>query len=80
MNGFILLIILKSDYMRSLEKNQKKIVRSNRENKDIFQELIKNKLGKKTFLLDRTKEDIEILSNFFDTFIITDMRLKDEIN
>lgn len=43
-------------------------------------ELIKNKLGKKTFLLDRTKEDIEILSNFFDTFIITDMRLKDEIN
>ena len=37
-------IILKSDYIRSLEKNQKKIVRFNRENKDIFQELIKNRI------------------------------------
>ncbi len=38
-------------------------------------EIIKEKLGKKTFLLDRLFEDIEILSNFFDTFIITDARL-----
>ena len=35
-------------------------------------------MGKKTFLLDRLFEDIEILSNFFDTFIITDARLKEE--
>lgn len=38
-------------------------------------EIIQNKLNKKTFLLDRLYEDIEILSNFFDTFIITDARL-----
>lgn len=38
-------------------------------------EIIKEKMGKKTFLLDRLYEDIEILSNFFDTFIITDARL-----
>ena len=35
-------------------------------------------MGKDTFLLDRLFEDIEILSNFFDAFIITDARLKDE--
>ena len=37
--------------------------------------IIKEKMGKKTFLLDRLFEDIEILNNFFDTFIITDARL-----
>lgn len=41
-------------------------------------EIIKEKLGKKTFLLDRLSEDIEILSEFFDVFIITDARLKEE--
>ena len=41
-------------------------------------EIIKEKLGKKDFLLNRLYEDIEILSNFFDTFIITDARLIDE--
>ena len=41
-------------------------------------EIIKEKLGKKTFLLDRLSEDIEILSEFFDTFIIVDARLKEE--
>lgn len=41
-------------------------------------EIIKEKLGKKTFLLDRLVEDIEILSEFFDTFIIADARLKEE--
>ena len=38
-------------------------------------EIIKEKMGKKDFLLNRLYEDIEILSNFFDTFIITDARL-----
>lgn len=41
-------------------------------------EIIKEKLGKKDFLLRRLYEDIEILSNFFDTFIITDARLIEE--
>ncbi len=41
-------------------------------------EIIQKKMGKKTFLLDRLFEDIEILSNFFDTFIITDARLINE--
>ena len=41
-------------------------------------EIIKNKLHKNTFLLDRLIEDINILSNFFDVFIITDARLKIE--
>ena len=38
-------------------------------------EIIKEKMGKDNFLLDRLFEDIEILENFFDTFIITDARL-----
>ncbi len=41
-------------------------------------EIIKEKMGKKDFLLNRLYEDIEILSNFFDTFIITDARLIEE--
>ena len=41
-------------------------------------EIIKEKLGKKTFLLDRLTEDIEVLSEFFDAFIIVDTRLKEE--
>ena len=41
-------------------------------------EIIREKLNKPNFLLNRLKEDIEILSNFFDTFIITDARLKNE--
>lgn len=43
-------------------------------------EIIKEKLGKKTFLLDRTNEDIQVLEEFFDTFIITDVRFPEEIN
>lgn len=43
-------------------------------------EIIKEKLGKKTFLLDRLAEDIEILNEFFDTFIIVDTRLKKEFD
>lgn len=42
-------------------------------------DIIKEKLGKKTFLLDRLREDIEILQEFFDTFIITDARFPEEI-
>ena len=38
-------------------------------------EVIQKKLGKKYFLLDRLCEDIDILKNFFDVFIITDGRL-----
>lgn len=38
-------------------------------------EIIQQKLGKKNFLLNRLFEDIEILENFFDCFIITDARL-----
>ena len=38
-------------------------------------EIIREKLGKKDFLLNRFYEDVEILSNFFDVFIVTDARL-----
>lgn len=38
-------------------------------------EIIKNKLHKNYFLINRLCEDIEILENFFDVFIITDARL-----
>lgn len=42
-------------------------------------EIIKEKLGKKTFLLDRLNEDMEILKDYFDVFIITDARYPEEI-
>ena len=42
-------------------------------------ELLREKLNKKTFLLDRCNEDIEILQEFFDTVIITDLRFIDEV-
>ncbi len=38
-------------------------------------EIIRDKMDKKDFLLNRLFEDIDILSNFFDTFIIVDARL-----
>lgn len=41
-------------------------------------EIIQEKLGLKNFLLDRLYEDIHILSEFFDAFIITDARLINE--
>lgn len=41
-------------------------------------EIIEGKLDKKYFLLNRLKEDIEILCNFFDVFIISDARLEKE--
>ena len=41
-------------------------------------EVIQQKMGKRDFLLNRLYEDIDVLSNFFDTFIITDARLVHE--
>lgn len=43
-------------------------------------EVIRNKLNKKTFLVDRLCEDIDILKHYFSVFIITDGRLIDEFN
>ena len=42
-------------------------------------DIIREKLNKPKFFIDRTIEDIEILSNFFDVMIITDIRLPIEI-
>lgn len=50
-------IILKSDYMKNLEKTQKKIVRFNSKNKDIFQELIENKIKISIDLADGSVEE-----------------------
>ena len=50
-------IILKSDYIRNLEKIQKKIVRFNSKNKDIFQELIENKIKISIDLADGSVEE-----------------------
>ena len=50
-------IILKSDYMKNLEKTQKKIVRFNSENKGIFQELIENKIKISIDLADGSVEE-----------------------
>ena len=61
-------IILKSDYMRSLEKNQKKIVRFNRENKDIFQELIKNRIKVSVELADESIEEVYLIEKGEDYF------------
>ncbi|WP_338939740.1 phage head-tail adapter protein [Fusobacterium pseudoperiodonticum] len=61
-------IILKSDYMRSLEKNQKKIVRFNRENKDIFQELIKNRIKVSVELADGSIEEAYLTEKGKDYF------------
>ena len=61
-------IILKSDYMRSLEKNQKKIVRFNRENKDIFQELIKNRIKVSVELADESIEEVYLIEKSEDYF------------
>ena len=61
-------IILKSDYMRSLEKNQKKIVKFNRENKDIFQELIKNRIKVSVELADESIEEVYLIEKGEDYF------------
>ena len=58
-------IILKSDY---IEKNQKKIVRFNRENKDIFQELIKNRIKVSVELADGSVEEVYLIEKGEDYF------------
>ena len=50
-------IILKSDYIKNLEKNQKKIFKFNSEDNDLFQELIKNKLKISIDLADESIEN-----------------------
>ena len=58
-------IILKSDY---IEKDQKKIVRLNRENKDIFQELIKNRIKVSVELADGSVEEVYLIEKGEDYF------------
>ena len=58
-------IILKSDY---IEKNQKKIVRLNRENKDIFQELIENRIKISIELADASIEEAYLTEKGEDYF------------
>ncbi|ATV65311.1 phage head-tail adapter protein [Fusobacterium pseudoperiodonticum] len=60
-------IILKSDY---IEKNQKKIVRLNRENKDIFQELIENRVEISIELGDGSIEEAYLTEKGEDYFKI----------
>ena len=43
-------------------------------------EIIKKKLDMPFFLVDRLKDDIKILSDYFDVGIITDGRLKEELD
>ena len=68
-------IILKSDYMRNLEKIQKKIVRFNSKNKDIFQELIENKVKISIDLKDGSIEEAYLTEkgeNYFSFQILND--------
>ena len=58
-------IILKSDY---IEKDQKKIVRLNRENKDIFQELIENRVEISIELADESVEEVYLIEKGEDYF------------
>ncbi|MBF1195391.1 MAG: phage head-tail adapter protein, partial [Fusobacterium periodonticum] len=58
-------IILKSDY---IEKNRKKIIRFNRENKDIFQELIKNRVEISIELADGSVEEVYLIEKGEDYF------------
>ena len=68
-------IILKSDYMKNLEKTQKKIVRFNSENKGIFQELIENKIKISIGLADGSVEEVYLTEkgeNYFSFQILDD--------
>ena len=68
-------IILKSDYIRNLEKIQKKIVRFNSQNKDIFQELIENKIKISIDLKDGSIEEAYLTEkgeNYFSFQILND--------
>ena len=68
-------IILKSDYIRNLEKIQKKIVRFNSKNKDIFQELIENEIKISIDLKDGSIEEAYLTEkgeNYFSFQILND--------
>ena len=68
-------IILKSDYIKNLEKNQKKIFKFNSEDKDLFQELIKNKLKISIDLADGSIENAYLKekdNNYFKFQILDD--------
>ena len=58
-------LILSSDY---IEKNRKKIIRFNRENKDIFQELIKNRIKVSVELADGSVEEVYLIEKGEDYF------------
>ena len=64
-NDSIKRLILSSDY---IEKNQKKIVRLNRENKDIFQELIENRVEISIELADGSIEEAYLTEKGEDYF------------
>lgn len=46
---------------------------------EIGTDIIREKMNKEFFHIDRLTEDIEVLSNFFDVFIVNDIRLPLEI-
>ena len=50
-----------------------------KELQQIGTEIIRNKMNKEYFHIDRLIEDILVLSNFFDVFIVDDIRLPIEI-
>ena len=70
-------IILKSDYIQNLEKNQKKIFKFNSEDKDLFQELIKNKTELSIDLADGSVEEAYLTEkgeNYFSFQMLDDSK------
>ena len=70
-------IILKSDYIQNLEKNQKKIFKFNSEDNDLFQELIKNKTELSIDLADGSIENVylnERDKNYFSFQMLDDSK------
>ena len=70
-------IILKSDYIQNLEKNQKKIFKFNSEDNDLFQELIKNKLKISIDLADGSIENVYLAErdkNYFSFQMLDDSK------
>lgn len=70
-------IILKSDYIQNLEKNQKKIFKFNSEDNDLFQELIKNKTELSIDLADGSIENVYLTErdkNYFSFQMLDDSK------
>ena len=70
-------IILKSDYIQNLEKNQKKIFKFNSEDNDLFQELIKNKTELSIDLADGSIENVYLAErdkNYFSFQMLDDSK------